>query len=269
MTVYPNPKPSFGNFVNRVLKFVSSQYNSVIPESGDEPGPLSVNDEHDAEFISDVNGLLKDYIDAMESVKLRLGLQTIMLISIRGNSYLQSSGLGKALMTSDPTRCAKVLSRAVNLIYVLSTLVYPYMPATAAAILEQLNAPARSVPDALSTDILAGHTIGKPEHLFKKIDEGMAEKFRARFGGLESATEAEASKPAGKKGKSKVPSVPTADIPTTPEMLALEAKIAEQGDVVRNLKGKTPKTKEVDAEIKAEVDALKKLKGDLAKLRHP
>ncbi|KAK0446359.1 tRNA synthetases class I (M)-domain-containing protein [Armillaria borealis] len=260
---------NFGNFVNRVLKFVSSQYNSVIPESGDEPGPLSVNDEHDAEFISDVNGLLKDYIDAMESVKLRLGLQTIMLISIRGNSYLQSSGLGKALMTSDPIRCAKVLSRAVNLIYVLSTLVYPYMPATAAAILEQLNAPARSVPDALSTDILAGHTIGKPEHLFKKIDEGMAEKFRARFGGLESATEAEAAKPVGKKEKSKVPPVPTADIPMTPEMLTLEAKIAEQGDVVRNLKSKTPKTKELDAEIKAEVDVLKKLKGDLAKLRHP
>ncbi|KAK0500372.1 tRNA synthetases class I (M)-domain-containing protein [Armillaria luteobubalina] len=260
---------NFGNFVNRVLKFVSSQYNSVIPESGDEPGPLSVNDEHDAEFISDVNGLLKDYIDAMESVKLRLGLQTIMLISIRGNSYLQSSGLGKALMTSDPIRCAQVLSRAVNLIYVLSTLVYPYMPATAAAILEQLNAPARSVPDALSTDILAGHTIGKPEHLFKKIDEGMAEKFRAQFGGLESATEAQAPKPVGKKGKSKIPPAPTTDIPTTPEMLALEAKIAEQGDIVRNLKSKTPKTKELDAEIKAEVDVLKKLKGDLAKLRHP
>ncbi|KAG7451204.1 methionyl-tRNA synthetase [Guyanagaster necrorhizus] len=260
---------NFGNFVNRVLKFVSSQYNSVIPESGDEPGPLSVNDEHDADFISDVNGLLKDYIDAMESVKLRLGLQTIMLISIRGNSYLQSSGLGKALMTSDPIRCAKVLSRAVNLIYVLSTLVYPYMPATAAAILEQLNAPARSVPDALSTDILAGHIIGKTEHLFKKIDEGMAEKFRARFGGLESATEMEASKPAGKRGKSKVPLAPAADIPKTPEILVLEVKIREQGDVVRALKSQTPKTKELDAEIKAEVDVLKKLKGDLAKLQHP
>ncbi|KAG6838848.1 hypothetical protein H0H87_002283, partial [Tephrocybe sp. NHM501043] len=108
---------SFGNFINRTLKFVSSLYNGIIPDGGDEPGPLSPNDEHDNEFITAVNALLKDYLDAMEAVKLRLGLQIVMLISMRGNNYLQSSGLNKALMTSDPKRCAQVVSRAVNLIY--------------------------------------------------------------------------------------------------------------------------------------------------------
>lgn len=92
---------SFGNFVNRVLKFTSSQYNSIVPDSGDAAAPLSPNDPDDADFISVVNGLLKDYIDAMDAVKLRLGLQIVMLISIRGNNYLQSSGLNKALMARD------------------------------------------------------------------------------------------------------------------------------------------------------------------------
>ena len=41
---------SFGNFVNRALKFVASQYESTIPDSGDEPGPYSPNDENDADF---------------------------------------------------------------------------------------------------------------------------------------------------------------------------------------------------------------------------
>ncbi|GLB40404.1 putative class-I aminoacyl-tRNA synthetase family protein [Lyophyllum shimeji] len=265
---------NFGNFVNRALKFVASQYDSVIPDGGDEAGPLSPNDEHDAEFISTVNGLLRDYIDAMEAVKLRLGLQTVMLISMRGNNYLQSSGLNKALMASNPRRCAQVVSRAVNLIYVLSALVYPFMPATSDSILEQLNAPARVVPEVFSADILPGHTIGKPEHLFKKIEESKVEELQRRFAGEEDKKEIETDPTKatpgakGKKGAKKAPAQPTVDpnVPKTPEILALEAKISEQGQVVRGLKGQTPKTPELEAQIKDAVDVLKRLKGELETL---
>lgn len=258
--------------MNRILKFVSSQYNGIIPDGADAPGLLSPNDSQDAEFISLVNGLLKDYIDAMEAVKLRLGLQTVMLVSMRGNNYLQSSGLSKALMTSNPIRCAQVVSRAINLVYVLSALIYPFMPATSDAILTQLNAPTRVVPEALSIDILAGHAIGKPEHLFKKIEENMADVWRARFGGQEGKPEAGAdvTKPGPQKRKAvaskKVNAVVDGalNLPKTPEILALEAKISEQGQVVRTLKGKTPRTPEVDAEIKAVVEVLKGLKEELA-----
>ncbi|KAK2460317.1 hypothetical protein APHAL10511_007706 [Amanita phalloides] len=258
---------NFGNFVNRTLKFVSSQYSSVIPESGDAPGPVSPNDPHDAEFISAVNGLLKDYIDAMDAVKLRLGLQTVMLISIRGNNYLQSSGLNKALMAENPTRCAQVISRAVNLIYALSALIYPFMPATSESILKQLNAPARAVPDLLSTDILGSHTIGTPEHLFKKIDEGMAEVWRQKFGGSE-ANAATLDKTAnGAKGKKKVAAksatVPVHDGPRSFETLALEARVAEQGQTVRSLKAQAPKTAELEGQVKAAIDVLKRLKEEL------
>lgn len=259
---------SFGNFVNRALKFVSSQYDSVIPDGGDEPGPLSPNDALDSEFISSVNGLLKDYTDAMDVVKIRLGLQTVMHISMRGNNYLQSSGLNKALMTSDPKRCAQVVSRALNLIYVLSALIYPFMPATSESILTQLNAPARVVPEVLSTDLLTGHTIGKPEHLFKKIEENMAETWRIKFGGSEPTTTAEGEtkrKAAAKKGAAKPG--PVSDGPKSPEFLAMEAKVAEQGQVVRTLKAQTPKSAKVDTQIKEAVDVLKKLKAELAALQ--
>ncbi|KAG5352902.1 hypothetical protein C0989_012292 [Termitomyces sp. Mn162] len=260
---------NFGNFINRALKFVSALYDGVIPDGGDEPGPLSPNDEYDAEFVASVNGLLKDYIDAMEAVKLRLGLQTVMLISMRGNNYLQSSGLNKALKASDPKRCAQVVSRAVNLIYVLSALVYPFMPATSDSILAQLNAPARVVPEVLSTDILAGHTIGKPEHLFKKIEDNMVDVWRVKFGGAPEETAPEVAKATKKgKGSKKAASQVITDpnVPKTPEILALEAKIAEQGQVVRGLKGQTPRTAELDTQIKDEVDGLKKLKTELEHL---
>lgn len=258
---------NFGNFVNRALKFLSAQYDSVLPESGDAPGPLSPNDPLDAEFVTDVNALLKDYIDAMESVKIRLGLQTVMLISSRGNGYLQASGLNKALMTENPQRCAQVVSRAVNLIYVLSALIYPFMPATSDALLLQLNAPARVVPEVLSTDILAGHQIGQPDHLFKNIDEKMDQVWKVRFGGDESAKKEEEAPTSKRKAKktgagNAAPNGVAASGPKSPEVVALEAKILEHGQVVRGLK----ENKEPKDVVDAAVTELKRLKAELVLL---
>ena len=243
---------------------MASQYDSVIPESGDAPGTLSPNDGLDGQFISEVNNLLKEYIDAMESVKLRLGLQTVMLISNRGNGYLQASGLNKALMTENPKRCAQVVSRAVNLIYLLSVLVYPFMPTTSEAILIQLNAPARSVPEVLSTDILAGHRIGKPDHLFKNIDEKMEEVWKAKFGGNDAQKEvAPVLKRKAKKATNPGEKADAAvDGPKSPEAIALEAKILEQGNHVRTLK----ENKAEKGVIDAAVFELKRLKAELVTL---
>ncbi|CCL98929.1 uncharacterized protein FIBRA_00936 [Fibroporia radiculosa] len=271
---------NFGNFVNRALKFVASQYDSVIPDGGDVPGPLSPNDDVDAEFISEVNGLLKEYLDALESVKLRLGLQIVMLLSARGNLYLQASGLNKALMNENPKRCAQVVSRAINLIYVLSALVSPYMPTTTESMLEQLNAPARTIPEVLATDILPGHRIGTPEHLFKRIDEKMAEVWRAKFGGNKpvdgtpepnsdathvvpgmSKRKAVAAKKAADKAAAQD------EKPKSVEVLAWEQRVAEQGQKVRALKGQTPKTPELEQEVVAAVEELKKLKEELAAMQ--
>ncbi|KAG1822037.1 tRNA synthetases class I (M)-domain-containing protein [Suillus subaureus] len=246
---------NFGNFVNRALKFLSAQYDSVLPESGDAPGPLSPNDALDAEFITDINALLKDYIDAMESVKIRLGLQTVMLISSRGNGYLQASGLNKALMTENPQRCAQVPS------YILSCL------PTSDALLLQLNAPARVVPEVLSTDILAGHQIGQPDHLFKNIDEKMEQVWKVRFGGDES-TKKEEEAPTSKRKAKKAgavnagPNTVAVSGPKSPEVIALEAKILEHGQVVRGLKEK----KEAKDVIDAAVTELKRLKAELVLL---
>lgn len=187
-------------------------------------------------------------------------------------------------MVENPQRCAQVMSRAVNLIYVLSALIHPFMPATEQSILAQLNAPPRAVPEVFSNDILAGHQIGKPEHLFKKIDEKMAEVFRAKFGGAENTPVGEAAQAqaldadathvvpgmskrkaqAAKKAAAKA-ATSTAEKeagPKSAEVLAWEQKVAEQGQVVRELKGK-PKSEDNDKEIAAAVDVLKRLKAEL------
>ena len=257
--------------MNRALKFVAAVYDSAIPDSGDEPGPLSPNDELDADFVSDVNGFLKDYTTAMDAVKLRSGLQIVMHISARGNLYLQSSGLNKALKAESPKRCAQVVVRAINLIYVLSALIYPFMPSISESVLTQLNAPARAVPDVLSIDILPGHQIGTPEHLFKKIDEKMVEVYKEKFAGNKPASTgpgpdtAQATLAASKKkgkGKALAPSEDAG--PKTAKVLAWEEKVKLQGDLVRELKAKATKSTEDQADVTKAVDELKKLKVELA-----
>ena len=267
---------SFGNFVNRTLKFVAAIYDSTIPDSGDAPGMLSPNDELDADFISGVNGLLNDYIVAMDAVKLRSGLQIVMHISARGNLYLQSSGLNKALEAENPKRCAQVVVRAINLIYVLSALVYPFMPSISKSILTQLNVPARAVPEFLSIDILAGHHIGTPEHLFKKIDEKMVEVYKEKFAGNKpipngpNPEDTHAAPAASKKkAEGKAPPGLVEDTgPKTAQVLEWEGKVKTQGDIVRELKAKSTKSAEDQAMITKAVDELKRLKAGLVSHQH-
>ena len=150
---------------------------------------------------------------------------------------------------------------------------------TAAVMLAQLNAPPRAVPAAFAHDLLAGHAIGTPEHLFKRIDEKMADVWRDKFGGLKPKEDAPAADAthvapgmskrkaaAAKKAADKAAAAEAAAnaAPKSAEVLAWEQKVAEQGQVVRDLKAKTPKTPELEREIAKEVEELKKLKAELA-----
>ena len=153
------------------------------------------------------------------------------------------------------------------------------MPETSDAILEQLNAPARAVPDVLSNDILAGHHIGTPAHLFKRIDEKMADMWRAKFGGQPGEASPQPSADAthvapgmskrkaaaAKKASEKAAKEAGQAGPKSAEVIAWEQKVAEQGQIVRELKGR-PKSEENDKEIAAAVEVLKALKTELAEL---
>ncbi|KAG8890859.1 hypothetical protein FRB98_004904 [Tulasnella sp. 332] len=269
---------NFGNFVNRVVKFIQAKFDSVLPDAGDAVGPYPVVDPQDPDhldptFVSEVNQLLAEYMEAMESVKLRLGLQVVMQVSNRGNQYLQRSGLGNALLASNPKGCAQVLSRAVNLIYALSALIHPFMPGTSREILEQINAPARTLPLALSNDILAEHKLGSPAYLFTKIDEKKAEEWRTRFGGdnanTAAATDADV-KAAKKKAAMAAKKVPTEQVDEglkSARVLDLEREVKEQGELVRKLKeamkGPDTETRPSKEDLDIAVAELLRLKSSL------
>lgn len=167
---------NLGNFVNRLVKFVSAKFNKVVPE-------YDVADLDYAPVSKDLNTLLAAYNDAMEAVSERKGLEIAMQISARGNQFLQENKLDNSLLANDPAKAAAVIGVGINIIYLLSAVIAPFMPETGAQILEQLNAPARLIPDTFSLDILGGHNLGKPAYLFSRIDEKKIEEWRSKFGG--------------------------------------------------------------------------------------
>ena len=245
---------NLGNMVNRIIKFINAKYDKVIPA-------YSTDSEPEKALKQDVQALLTQYVEALEGVKIRQGLRIVMEISARGNMYLQQNKLDNNLFTNARSRCDTVVSVASNLCYLISALVYAYMPSTSESILRQLNLPLRRVTDTWDADdIEAGHVIGGAEYLFKRIEETRIDELRQKYSGNKKANIPET--PKSKKGR-KAPSgggvVPAAQ-KKTPEIVSLEEKVSEQGNKVRQLK-----TSKADAnEIKDAVNVLLELKKQLS-----
>ncbi|RCK65238.1 Methionine--tRNA ligase, cytoplasmic [Candida viswanathii] len=168
---------NLGNFVNRIVKFLIAKYNGVIPE-------YNVSNIPDyAAFKTDINTLLSGYIENMESVNLRKGLEIAMAISSRGNQFLQDNKLDNSLYTNQPAKSDAVVGVAINLVYLISAIIYPFMPETTKQINAILNAPSLSITDKFEFVLLPGHCIGKAQYLFSRIDEKKIDEWRSLYGG--------------------------------------------------------------------------------------
>ncbi|KAJ2143506.1 methionine--tRNA ligase mes1 [Coemansia sp. RSA 678] len=191
---------NIGNFCNRTLKFLdkNTTYAGIVPTA--DPALIAAGaDSVHRRFIDDINELLTSFIEHMDAVRIKAALSIARDISARGNQYLQECNTTNALFTEQRTQCDTVMALAVNLVYLLSALFHPFMPATADSICRQLNAPSRLLPDSFALDLKPGHIIGKPEHLFTNIDAKKIDQWLAEFGGSASDEPKQESKKDKKK----------------------------------------------------------------------
>lgn len=216
---------NFGNFVNRVVKFVNAKLGGEVPEFSTtyKDDDMEAQGSLDAPaWIADVNALLKEYVEAMEAVHLRAGIKKIMEISTKGNLLLQYR-LDNTNLANHPERTKSVLGLALNLIHLLASLSSPFMPSTAKSIVEQLNTTLGDIPDVWDQSTLKpGHKIGKAAYLFSKIDEKKIDEWRDKYGGTQAsraAEEAAKKKKAEEKEKKKAK-----------KAAARAAKVVEDGD---------------------------------------
>lgn len=187
---------NIGNLVNRVIKFCHAKFDGVVPH-------YTVSEE----LQSSVNTLLASYITSIESMRLRLGVSTILQISALGNKFLQDSKLDNRLFSESPEVCANVIGTALNHLHLLASVLSPYMPKTAESIFEQLGVESTPrIPDTwVSNTLVEGHKLGESRPLFTMIPAAKLEEWQEAYGGsvIRAQKLAEAEKAAAKKAAKK------------------------------------------------------------------
>lgn len=186
---------NYGNFVNRIVKFVNAKCDGVIPEFSAK----YTDDSFDfPAWIAKVNTLLWEYNDLMEHVHLRAGAKKIMEISTEGNNLLQYR-LDNTNLVENPERTHTVIGLALNLCNLLASIAAPYMPETAESVCKQLNTTLGSIGETWNPEVLkSGHKIGKAAYLFTRIEDKKLNEWKERFGG---SAESRAAEAAAKKKK--------------------------------------------------------------------
>jgi len=171
---------NLGNFVNRIVKFVNAKYNGVIPEYKPQAIP-----NYDS-LLKDLNSLLQSYNKEMEAVHERRGLEIAMSISARGNQFLQENKLDNSLYNDHPEKADAVVGVGLNIVYLVASVIAPFMPETTQQIDEMLNVPQLAIKDEFNLILQGGHNINKAQYLFKRIDEKDIEALRNKYGGKQS-----------------------------------------------------------------------------------
>ncbi|XP_014220044.1 methionine--tRNA ligase, cytoplasmic [Copidosoma floridanum] len=233
---------NFGNFVNRALMFVEKNFDSKVPEINLQADDLRV--------LALIQRELTSYVTLLEQAKLRDGLRHVLAISKHGNQYMQYQQPWVKVKgdEEEKKKGATVIGVCCNIACLLSALIAPYMPNTARELRAQLGLTKQNygyIPEVVTLMLSTGHSIGKPSPLFTKIEDSRVEELRKSYAGRQEPT----PPPKGT-------SAPHADVAT------LEASIAKQGDIVRQLKATEEKSVWLP-----QVEILKKLKQKLADLQ--
>ncbi|KAK3670522.1 hypothetical protein LTR78_009626 [Recurvomyces mirabilis] len=197
---------NFGNFVNRILKYVNSaNYNNIIPAAPHHSQLPEAVAQRLQQHITEANDILARYRTELDATHLKQGLVLARDLSSLGNKLLQDNRLDNSLHTTEPLRCDAVVNLGMNHIHLLASLLAPYLPSTTRSILRQLRTSLLTIPAGTWTpdSISGGHEIGAAEHLFTNIQKGKEQEWKELFGGdeLKKVKEAEAVKKVARKAE--------------------------------------------------------------------
>lgn len=180
---------NLANFINRVVVLTNKYYDGKVPafdENLDLVGPVDLDEAsyHDSECLRlfDELDILCSYIRKYD---FRGALNKMMEISTIGNQILQNNEPWKKIKV-DEEAVKVVMNLALQYVAAFSVVCRPFLPFTSDKLRVLLNLdPIKEegeLNDLLMTlaegDLLipAGHQIGKPVHLFSRIDDETIQK---------------------------------------------------------------------------------------------
>ncbi len=172
---------TFGNFVNRCLKFAASRFDGLVPAGG-EPGA------DEAALVEELDRRIEAYRDHLERIEFRKALAELRAIWVRGNEYLQHAAPWKVIKT-DRDGAAMIVRTGVQLVRLFAVLSWPVIPESAEKVLAALGEPAGMPPwpggDAAAelAVLEPGRPLGDPGILFRKLPPEEVAALAEEFGG--------------------------------------------------------------------------------------
>ena len=153
-----------GNFVNRALVLTQKYYGGVVPACGELT-------EYDQQTIAELSTIKESLEHNIENYRFREALKDAMNFARIGNKYLADSEPWK-LVKTDTERVKTILYIALQITANIATAIEPFMPFSAAKILNMLAVEKFGWDSLGSMELVAtGHTIGTPSLLFEKIED--------------------------------------------------------------------------------------------------
>lgn len=185
---------NLSNFVNRVLVLTEKYFNGSIPDYDPNQDFEGIGDDemggfHDGELL-----FIFDKLDAMQeclrNFDFRAALKYVMDISSYGNLLLQKNEPWKQIK-KDPDQVAVVMNLALQMVYILSIIVHPFLPFTSTKLRKLLGLDPITERDELLTlmDQLAegvellpiGHKITGTDYLFTRIEDAIIDQQIAKL----------------------------------------------------------------------------------------
>ncbi|TVQ24194.1 MAG: methionine--tRNA ligase [Spirochaetaceae bacterium] len=164
---------NLSNLVNRTLTFVSRYYEGSMPQgAGSNPTFWAEVAEREAKIT-----------EFFEWAQLRSAFRAVFALSSLGNRHFQAGEPWKTRET-DPDATAALLADLVYLVRDIAILIEPFLPETARRIavflgIEELTWSMLGTSEGITA-------VGRPEVLFRKLEDGQIKDLRERFSGSQA-----------------------------------------------------------------------------------
>lgn len=171
---------TLGNFINRILKFAASRFDSKIPAGG-VPG------DAEQQLEASCRQWMLTIHQSLHNLEFRKAADALCALWTVGNQYIDVQAPW-SLLKQNPEQAAMVIRTCINLIRIYAIASLPFIPSTAQVIFDALHLTeaerAGSLSAALDFTVLQpDRPFDVPPLLFQKLDDSQIAELQARFGG--------------------------------------------------------------------------------------
>ena len=156
---------TLGNLVNRTVAMANKYFSGEIDAA-------SISDPLDQELKDTALSAVSGVLSAMEEYRTADALQKIIALAQRSNKYIDETA--PWILAKDEAslpRLKAVLSNLIEAIRFIGVLLTPFLPDTAASIMEQIGSPAADLDSLREFGSAPARKVGEAKALFARIDE--------------------------------------------------------------------------------------------------